>query len=57
MGADRRKFLALSNACANPNQLARIKARMALNQFVIQHGEPVCKATFDYVMKKRKSKR
>jgi hypothetical protein len=53
-GADRAKFLALSNACGDPNQLARIKARLALNKFVMEHGEPVCQATYDDILKRRK---
>lgn len=53
-GELRAEFIRRSKACANPSQLARITARLAMNKFVLTHTEAVCQATYDDIMKKAK---
>lgn len=51
------KFKALVEKTGSRDQMARISARLSLNKFVLEHGEDVCKATFDAMKKKRKARR
>jgi hypothetical protein len=44
--AQRRKFNALVDGCGSRNQLERIKARLNLNKFVMEHGKEACDEAF-----------
>lgn len=48
------KFKSLIEKCNSRDQMTRISGRLWLNKFVMQHGEDVCKATFESFKRKPK---
>lgn len=55
-GAERAEFLRRSKACSNPDQVKRITARLMLQKFITRHGEAVCRATYDDILKRAKKR-
>ncbi len=56
VGSDRAEFIRRSKACSNPDQVKRITARLLLTRFIRKHGEDLCSATFDDIMRRAKKK-
>lgn len=55
-GSDRAEFIRRSKACANPDQVKKITARLLLTRFVNKHGKDVCQATFDDIVARMKAR-
>jgi len=57
--SQRKKFNALVDGVSSRDQMERIKARLNLNKFVMEHGKEACDEAFkaeNARRKKRKSK-
>lgn len=53
--AELKKFDNLTMATSSRHQMERITARLALNNFIKEHGKEKCDAMFAEIMKREKS--